>query len=91
MVKSVETTKLSSKGQVIIPKHIREAHHWEAGLELDVIEHNDGILLKPRRPFDTSHINDVAGSLSAGVRRKSEKDIQDAMKRAARKAWRDNR
>lgn len=41
----METTKLSSKGQVIIPKHIRESHHWTAGLELQVIEFEGGILL----------------------------------------------
>jgi bifunctional DNA-binding transcriptional regulator/antitoxin component of YhaV-PrlF toxin-antitoxin module len=29
----METTKLSSKGQVIIPKAMRAAHHWDAGQE----------------------------------------------------------
>jgi AbrB family looped-hinge helix DNA binding protein len=30
----MDSIKLSSKGQVIIPKHIRSAYHWEAGQEL---------------------------------------------------------
>lgn len=34
----METTKLSSKGQVIIPKAFRSTHHWEPGLELMVID-----------------------------------------------------
>ena len=44
----MDTTKLSSKGQVIIPKHIRDLHNWNAGLELEVIELDDGIMLKTK-------------------------------------------
>ena len=86
----METTKLSSKGQVIIPKHIRESHHWAAGLELQVIEFEGGILLKPKAPFEPTHINDVAGCLSYSGPRKTDEDISTAMQQAARKAWRDS-
>lgn len=86
----METTKLSSKGQVIIPKHIRESHHWDTGLELRVIEFEGGILLKPKAPFEKTRISDVAGCLQYTGPRKSDEDIQEAMKQAARKAWRDS-
>jgi len=86
----METTKLSSKGQVIIPKHIRESHHWDAGLELQVIEFEGGILLKPKAPFERTSINDVAGCLQFSGPGKTDEDIQAAMKQAARKAWRDS-
>jgi len=56
-------TKLSSKGQVIIPKPLRVAHHWEIGQELVVIDQGDGILLKPKTPFEKTSIGDVASSL----------------------------
>ncbi|MBK7983244.1 MAG: AbrB/MazE/SpoVT family DNA-binding domain-containing protein [Candidatus Competibacteraceae bacterium] len=59
----VETTKLSSKGQVIIPKHIRESHRWDTGLELQVIEFDGDILLKPKAAFEQTTIDDVAGCL----------------------------
>ncbi len=39
-------TKLSSKGQVIIPKSSRDVHHWEEGQELMVIDTEEGVLLK---------------------------------------------
>jgi AbrB family looped-hinge helix DNA binding protein len=86
----VETTKLSSKGQVIIPKHIRESHHWDTGLELQVIEFEGGILLKPKAPFEKTSVSDVAGCLQHTGSRKTDEDIQEAMKQAARKAWRDS-
>lgn len=59
----MNTTKLSSKGQVIIPKPLRAAHHWEIGQELIVIDQGDGILLKPKTPFEETKINDVASCL----------------------------
>ena len=59
----MNTTKLSSKGQVIIPKPLRSAHHWETGQELEVIDVGDGILLKPKIPFAESSLDDVAGCL----------------------------
>lgn len=87
----METTKLSSKGQVIIPKHIRESHRWDTGLELQVIEFEGGILLKPKAPFEQTNIDDVAGCLHYTGPTKTDEDIQNAMRQAARKAWRDRR
>ena len=86
----METTKLSSKGQVIIPKHIRESRQWDTGLELQVIEFEGGILLKPKAPFEKTNLSDVAGCLQYSGPRKTDEDIQSAMKQAARKAWRDS-
>ena len=60
----MESTKLSSKGQIIIPKHIRSSYHWEAGQELIVIDTGDGILLKSKAPFLKSTLNAVAGCLN---------------------------
>jgi AbrB family looped-hinge helix DNA binding protein len=57
------TTKLSSKGQVIIPKSIRDAHDWRAGITLDISEHEEGILLRPSRPYARTSLDDVAGCL----------------------------
>jgi AbrB family looped-hinge helix DNA binding protein len=85
----METTKLSSKGQVIIPKHIRAAHHWDAGLELKVIDFEEGVLLKPKAPFPPTTLDQVGGCLSCVGEAKSDADIEAVMQQAARKAWRD--
>jgi AbrB family looped-hinge helix DNA binding protein len=44
----METTKLSTRGQVVIPLAIREKLGLEAGAEFTVQKQGDGILLKPR-------------------------------------------
>lgn len=57
----METSKLSSKGQIIIPKVVREAHHWRTGMEFVVESVGDGILLRPRKPFPPTHLEDGVG------------------------------
>lgn len=39
-------TRLSAKGQIVIPKDVRDRLRWEQGQPLDVIETHDGVLLK---------------------------------------------
>ena len=76
----MNTTKLSSKGQVIIPKPLRTAHHWKAGQELVVVDLADGILLKPKAPFPESNINDVASCLNYKGKTKTLEDMEQAIK-----------
>lgn len=59
----MQTTKLSSKGQVIIPKILRNRYNWNAGQILNVIDTGNGILLKPSRPFKNTKLEQVAGIL----------------------------
>ena len=59
IVSFMETTRLSSKGQVIIPKKLRDAHHWLAGHKLMAIDTGDGILPKPKKPFEETNLEDV--------------------------------
>ncbi|TLS78417.1 AbrB/MazE/SpoVT family DNA-binding domain-containing protein [Mariprofundus erugo] len=53
------TARLSSKGQLIIPKHVREAHCWDAGQELEVIDMPEGVLLKAKKIFPATSIADL--------------------------------
>lgn len=39
-------TKMSAKGQVVIPKAIRERLQWNEGASLEVIETANGVLLR---------------------------------------------
>jgi len=57
----METTKLSSKGQVILPVAIRTAYQWKAGVEFAVEDTGDGVLLRPLKPFPATTLDEVAG------------------------------
>jgi AbrB family looped-hinge helix DNA binding protein len=43
-------TKLSAKGQVVIPKAVRDRLCWEEGAALEVVERADGVLLRTAGP-----------------------------------------
>jgi AbrB family looped-hinge helix DNA binding protein len=62
--KKMETTKVSTRGQVVIPKELRKSYHWDVGQELDVIDTGDGLLLKARPSRDSASWDDVVGCLS---------------------------
>ncbi len=83
----METTRLSSKGQVIIPKVLRDAHHWQAGQELIAINTGDGILLKPKQPFQESKLEDVAGCLHYEGKPKSLDELDDAIGQGVLEQW----
>ena len=44
--------KMSSKGQVVIPKSVRDAHGWEDGMEFDIIDEGTSVTFQPVRRFD---------------------------------------
>lgn len=76
-------TRLSSKGQVIIPKTSRDAHHWEAGLELAVIDTEEGVLLKPLRPAPPATLEELAGCLKYTGTAKTLENMERAIKTGA--------
>lgn len=45
-MQNLATTKMSSKGQVVIPEAIRDQMHLEAGAQFVVIGENDVVILK---------------------------------------------
>ena len=75
----MNTVKLSSKGQVIIPKPLKTAYHWETGQELVVVDTGDGILLKPKTPFVETNINQVAAILKFKGKAKSLEEMELAI------------
>jgi AbrB family looped-hinge helix DNA binding protein len=40
------TITLSSKGQVVIPKEIRDELHWEAGTQISLVSSASGVTLR---------------------------------------------
>ena len=65
------TTTISTKGQVILPKAIRRALRWEAGMRLVVENTLEGVLLKPMPVFVETRPEDVFGRLACNGAPKS--------------------
>ncbi|MDO4681576.1 MAG: AbrB/MazE/SpoVT family DNA-binding domain-containing protein [Lautropia sp.] len=86
MNSSPVTTRLSTKGQIVLPSRIRRAHQWRAGTEFTLEEHPDGLLLKPVAvPVDPPlDINEVAGMLKPRRPPVSLSDMEAAIIREAR-------
>ncbi len=57
------TVRLSTKGQVVLPKDIRERRNWRAGAALIIEETPEGVLLKSEPPFSPTRPADVFGML----------------------------
>jgi len=57
------TTIVSTKGQVILPKSIRDQFQWDAGTRLVVENTGEGVLLKAAPVFAPTRSEDVFASL----------------------------
>ena len=60
----METVKLSTKGQLVIPKEIRKAHHLAVGTEFVVSFVGDEIRLTPLPIFPRTSVTAAAGLLA---------------------------
>ena len=59
----MQRTRLSSKGQIVLPKSVRDARAWTPGMEFTVEAAGDGVLLRPAAFFPPSSLQEVAGCL----------------------------
>jgi AbrB family looped-hinge helix DNA binding protein len=50
----VATTTVSSKGQIVIPRALREKYRLTSGTRLDVAESDQGLVLAPLKQARTS-------------------------------------
>ncbi len=83
------TTRVSTKGQVILPKVVREQRRWEAGTRLTVEDTDAGVLLKAAPLFEPSQIEQVFGSLRAERPAMSIEEMDAAVLAEARRRARD--
>jgi len=56
-------TKVSTRGQVVLPKAIRDKRRWKAGTRLTVEDRPDGVLLKPLEKKKKFTVADWRGML----------------------------
>ncbi|MBB3608437.1 AbrB/MazE/SpoVT family DNA-binding domain-containing protein [Rhizobium sp. BK602] len=78
-------TTVSTKGQVILPKAIRQRREWDAGTRLIVEETADGVLLKRAPAFATTRPDEVFGLLPFKGEPKSLEDMEAGVLAEARR------
>ena len=74
-----QTTTVSTKGQVILPKAIRERRNWQPGTQLVVEDTPDGVLLKAAPVFAPTRPEEVAGMLAYRGRPKTLEEMDAAI------------
>jgi AbrB family looped-hinge helix DNA binding protein len=83
------TTTVSTKGQVILPKAVREQRRWGAGTRLTVETTDEGVLLKAAPLFAPTEIDAVCGSLGFGGEALTIEEMDAAVAAEARRRARD--
>jgi AbrB family looped-hinge helix DNA binding protein len=59
----VPSTVMSTKGQVILPKPLRDARKWGPGTRFEIVETKEGVLLRAVPLFKPTTIDEVVGIL----------------------------
>ena len=75
----MQTTKLSSKGQVILPAAIRSANQWKAGVEFIVENTVAGVLLRPIKAAPKTKLDEVVGCAGYAGKPHSVADMDKAI------------
>lgn len=75
------STVLSEKGQVVLPKAMRDALRWVAGTRLAVRDTPDGLLLTAIALAKTRSARSVAGCTGYGGPAKSIDDMNAAIRK----------
>lgn len=81
----METTRLSTKGQIILPKAIRASREWGPGTEFIVEETAEGILLRPAAYFAETELGEVAGCLRSKRKVKTLAQMRSAISREVKR------
>ncbi len=80
------TTVVSTKGQVILPKSIRDEKQWGPGARLIVEATAEGVLLREAEPiFAPASFDKVRGRLAGRGRSLTQKEIDAALRAAAKR------
>ena len=83
----METTKLSSKGQIIIPKSVRTSRQWQPGTEFIIEEREEGIFLRPRKPFPLTTVEEGLGCTGYSGPPKTLEEMDEGVLEEARRRW----
>lgn len=78
-------TVVSSRGQIVLPKELRDKRHWKPGTKLTIEEHPEGVLLKRVEEKKKLTISDLRGMLKYRGPARSIEEMNAAIEREARR------
>lgn len=61
-------TKLSAKGQIVIPKDVRDRLGWEQGSAIEVVQVGEGVLLRSARRKQGISVDEATARLRKIIR-----------------------
>lgn len=77
------STKLSTKGQLIIPKDVRDRHGWTPGTELIVEDLGHSVVIRSPAAVKPTTLKDVLGCLEYSGRPKTLAEMEKAIAEGA--------
>lgn len=80
---AITTITMSTKGQVVIPRELRERLGWGAGTLLQLHSHGGGVILRPIRPFVETQAESLLGLLAYAGPPRSIEEMNDAIAQGA--------
>ncbi|HEX9723562.1 MAG TPA: AbrB/MazE/SpoVT family DNA-binding domain-containing protein [Vicinamibacteria bacterium] len=77
------TTRMSSKGQIVIPEEVRKRLGLEAGVEFVVVGEGDAVILKVISPPSKSEFRRLLAQARTQARKAGlkKKDLEEALRR----------
>jgi AbrB family looped-hinge helix DNA binding protein len=78
------TVRLSTKGQLVVPKEIRERHGWSAGDELIFEDEGDRVILRQVEDLPVTDLEDLVGCTGYKGPAKSLAEMEEGIAEGAR-------
>ena len=76
---AVETAKMSSKGQLVIPEVFRKSYGWNAGMTILMVGTGSGVVLQPLTVPSDEQVDATIRAAAPAVR-----DVERRLKKAKR-------
>ena len=79
-------TRLSTKGQLIVPREVRDRHGWTAGVELEVVDRGDHVELRLATERPETTLEELIGCTGYRGPAHTLEEMEAAIARGARAA-----
>lgn len=77
-------TRLSTKGQLIVPSEVRDRHGWTPGVELEVVDRGDYVELRLASDRPETTLDELVGCTGYRGPARTLEDMEAAIARGAR-------